>query len=67
MKRWLVAIVMMMSSAVAFGATTSRQPDYSRDAILAVLHDQDREQAPFQLDVGMIQVRTRSARYRFAY
>ena len=67
MKSWVIAALILMSSTVAFGATTGSKPDYSRKAILLVLHDRDREQAPFQLDVGMLEVNTRSTRYHVAY
>ncbi len=48
-------------------AAPASKPDYSRETILKILHDRDREQAPFKIDVGMLQINTRSARYRLAW
>jgi hypothetical protein len=67
MKRVLVVFLMLICSASAFANTSSSQRDYSRDAILKVLHDRDRELAPFQIDIGMLQLRTRTTQAHFAY
>ena len=66
MKRSLIAILMLLSSTVAFG-DSAPSPDYSRDAILKVLHDGDVRTAPFKFNVGTVDINTPSTRYHLAY
>ncbi len=66
MKRSLMAFLLLCSTTVAFGATTAA-PDYSRDTILKILHEQDEAAAPFKLDIGMAQLHTKNFNYKFAY
>jgi len=65
MKRSLIAILMLLSSTVAFGAITT--PDYSRDTILEILHEKDVKETPFKLNIGMFDVNTKAVRYHLAY
>lgn len=65
MKRSLIGILMLLSSTVALGATTT--PDYSRDTILKILHEKDVKEMPFKLNIGMFDVNTKAVRYHFAY
>ncbi len=68
MKRVMILVALMITSAAAFAATPGPAPDFSRDAILKVLHEADREEArKLRLDVGQAEYRTKSTRYRFAY
>ena len=60
-----VTLAFFMSATAASAATT--KPDYSRDAILKVLHAAEKEEAPFKIRVGAVEVRTKSTRYKFAY
>ena len=65
MKRVLF-MLLLFSPVVALAADDSKA-DYTRPTILRILHDQDIEQAPFKIDVGMLTVNTRSTRYRMAW
>jgi hypothetical protein len=66
MKRSLLAILVLLSTTAAF-ADSAPAPDFSRDTILKILHDKDVDDAPFKIDIGMAQLRTKNFNYRFAY
>ena len=66
MKRAVLAGLLFLSPVIAVAADDST-PDYSRPTILRILHDQEVEQVPFKIDVGMLTVNTRSTRYRMAW
>ena len=64
-----VALAFFIAATASAAATTeTSKPDFSRDAILKVLHDAEveREQA-FRMRVGAADYTTRSTRFRFAY
>jgi hypothetical protein len=68
MKRAVPALLIMLSSLVVLAADVDEQKkDYSRPTILRILHDQEVEQPPFKIDVGMLEVNTRSTHYRMAW
>ena len=66
MKRILIATALMLSASVAF-ADNAPAPDYSRDAILKVLHDSDVKSAPFKLNIGSVDINTRTTRFHLNY
>ena len=65
--RRAVLVLVLLIGAVPLLAAEAPKPDYSRDTILRILHDRDREQAPFKIDIGMLQIHTRNARFRLAW
>lgn len=67
MKQSLIAILMLLSTTVAFGGDSATNPDYSRDTVLKILHDNDEAEAPFKINVGTIDINTSAMRYHFAY
>ena len=66
MRRAVFALV-LLTGAVPLTAAEAQKADYSRDTILRILHDRDQEQAPFKIDIGMLQIHTRNARFRLAW
>ena len=66
MKRLLIAVALLMSTTAAFGDSATT-PDYSRDAILKVLHDDDVAAVPFKINIGSIDINTRAVRYHFNF
>ena len=67
MKPSLIAILTLLTAAVAFAGDSATTPDYSRDTVLKILHDNDVEEAPFKINVGTIDINTKAMRYHFAY
>jgi hypothetical protein len=69
MKRAVLAVLMILSSVAALAADQDddKKQDYSKPTILRILHDRDVEQAPFKIDIGMLQMSTRSTRYHLAW
>src|SRR5207245_3007582 len=65
--RRVVFILLLLVGAVRLMAAEAPKPDYSTDTILRILHDRDREQAPFKIDIGMLEIHTRNARFRLAW
>lgn len=67
MKRLAILLSIMMLSTAALAATPRRAPDYSRDAILKVLYEADREDAAkLRFHVGAIDYNTKTSRFRFS-
>ena len=62
----LIAVALLMSTTLAFG-DSAPQPDYSRDAILKVLHDKDVQDQRFKINIGMFDFNTKAIRYHFAF
>ena len=67
MRRTLIALLILMSATAAFAGDNAPAPDYSRDAILKVLHENDVKTAPFKLNLGSVDINTKAVRYHLNY
>src|SRR2546427_7669403 len=60
-------VLVLLTGAVPLMAAEAQKADYSRDTILRILRDRDQEQTQFKIDIGMLQIQTRNARFRLAW
>jgi hypothetical protein len=67
MRRTLIAFAMLLTATAAFGGDSAPPPDYSRDAILKVLHETDVKEAPFRMYFGGFDINTRTTRFHLNY
>jgi len=65
--RRAVFVLVLLTGAAPLMAAEAQKTDYSRDTILRILHDRDREQTQLKVDIGMLQIQTRNARFRLAW
>jgi len=65
--RRAVFVLVLLTGAAPLMAAEAQKTDYSRATILRILHDRDREQTQLKVDIGMLQIQTRNARFRLAW
>jgi len=67
MKRAVIALLLLLPAAAALADSAPPPPDYSRDAILKVLHENDVREAPFRIYFGGIVINTKTTRFHLNY
>jgi hypothetical protein len=67
MRHSLIAILFLVSATAAFAGDSAPPPDYSREAILKVLHENDVKEAPFRMYFGGFDINTKSTRFHLNY
>jgi hypothetical protein len=66
MRRTLIAIALLLSASAAL-ADSAPTPDYSTDAILKILHEDDVKNSPFTMHLGRIDIDTPWVRFHLNY